>query len=66
VDVSSSGTGDFWGIVLRLDDRTLSTVPEILTEFMRGIPTIADDINRWMSQIIRQSIGKWPFVCLPG
>ena len=66
VSVSLSGTGDFWISLLWRDDRTRSPVPEIFTEFVRSIPTVIDDIGRWVRQIVEQGISGWQSMCLAG
>lgn len=45
VSVSPFGTGDFWIVLPWRDDRARSPAPEILTELVCGITTIADDID---------------------
>ncbi|GAN88710.1 hypothetical protein Gain_0511_001 [Komagataeibacter intermedius TF2] len=66
VSVSPFGTGDFWIIFPWRNDRTRSLVPEILSEFMRSISAITDDIGRWVWQVIEQGISGWQFMCLSG
>lgn len=66
VSVSPSGAGDFRISLPWRDGRTRFSVPEIVTEFVRGIPTVTDDTGRWGRQIVEQGISGWQFVRLAG
>lgn len=66
MSVSPPETGDFQIILSCRNHRTRSPVPELFTEFVRGISAITDDIGRWVWQIVEQGISGWQFMHLSG